>query len=119
MEYGFDLTENYNRQEVLVIDPGLDYSTFIGGDNSEYGYGIVVDSGGNTFLTGLTGSTGFPTTAGAYDTSNPGIFVLKLNPTGSSLLYSTFIGPGYSKDIQIDTSGNAYVVGHTAGTPSQ
>lgn len=91
----------------------LRYSTYIGGNSYEEGYGIQVDSVGCAYITGYTGSFNFPTTPGAYDTTYKSEFVLKLNATGTGLVYSTFIGDGYGNEIQIDTSGNAYVTGRT------
>ena len=101
---------------------GLVYSTFIGGSSSDYGYGIAVDSLGNAFVTGETNSPSFPTTAGAFDTTHNGAsdaFVAKLDPAGSSLLYSTFIGGGaneYGYSIAVDSAGNAFVSGSSDST---
>lgn len=96
----------------------LIYSTYIGGNLWEYGYGITIDSNGYAYLTGLTRSANFPTTAGVYDTTHNGnsdAYVAKLNPSGSTLIYSTYIG-GTSEDrgydIKIDALGNAYMTGH-------
>jgi hypothetical protein len=78
-----------------------------------------VDSAGNALLTGYTGSTDFPFTAGAFDTTPSGLidaFVAKLDPTGSSLLYSTYIGGGDNdtgRSITTDSAGNAFVAGYT------
>jgi hypothetical protein len=103
----------------------LIYSTFIGGGEGEWGIGIEVDSVGNVYLTGEVLSSDFPTTPGAYDRTfsinqtlpySVDSFVLKLDPTGSKLIYSTFVGgnnwdAGF--DIAIDTKGNSYVTGAT------
>ncbi len=115
--YGFEIIGNYDRNQDLIIDP-LVYSTFIGGSDTEGGEGIEIDSNGNAYVTGSTFSLDFPTTTGAYDMTHNGVgtdvFVIKLNPSGSTLLYSTFIG-GSAGDggegIEIDSSGNAYVTG--------
>jgi hypothetical protein len=119
----FDTSHNgYSDAFVVKLDPdgsSLSYGTFIGGSSGDEGHGIAVDGGGNAYVTGLTRSSDFPTTSGAFDTSFGGYrnaFVVKLNPTGSSLSYGTFIG-GSSWDwgygIAVDGGGNAYVTGYT------
>ena len=96
----------------------LIYATFLGGDGGESGSGIVVDGSGPAYVTGHTTSAAFPVTAGAFDTSFNGswdIFVVKLNGTGSSLVYGTLVG-GLGEDfgsaIAIDVGSKAaYVTG--------
>ena len=97
----------------------LVYSTYLGAVNISgiTVTGIAVDSSGNAYVTGVTSSSNFPTSAGAFQTSLAGgwdAFVTKLNPTGSALVYSTYLG-GSSSDasngIGMDSSGNAYVAG--------
>ncbi|NOX18726.1 MAG: hypothetical protein GXO87_10665, partial [Chlorobi bacterium] len=86
--------KNYDKEKELIIDP-LVYSTFIGGNDNDYGSGIAIDNSGNAFVTGYTLSTDYPTTSGAYDESQNSsydVFVSKLNSSGSDLVYSTFIG---------------------------
>jgi hypothetical protein len=96
----------------------LVFSTYLGGSGTDHGYGISVDSSGNAFLTGWTDSTDFPTQA-ALQTSNAGlsdVFVAKLDASGSSLTFSTYLGgSGYEEatGIAVDTSGNAYLTGYT------
>jgi uncharacterized repeat protein (TIGR01451 family) len=100
------------------------YSTYIGGNSNDIGYDITIDSTGNAYLTGLTSSTNYPTTQGAYDiTYNDGYqgdaFVTKLNNSGTALIYSTFLGGSNGEQgngIAIDMSGNAYITGNTAST---
>src|SRR5439155_500280 len=73
----------------------LVYSTYLGGSGFDEGFGIAVDTLGNAYVTGLTLSTNFPTTAGAFQTTLGGTedaFVTKLNPTGTGLVYSTYLG---------------------------
>jgi len=101
---------------------GLVYSTYIGGSNEDYGLGIAVDGSGNAYVTGQTYSTDYDVTTGAFQTMHGGwtdVFVTKLNASGSSLVYSTYIG-GNSEDvangIAVDGSGNAYVTGYTQST---
>ena len=74
---------------------GLTYATFLGGGDWEGANAIAVDEAGNTYVTGNTASGDFPTTAGAFDPGYNGggdSFVVKLNATGSSLLFATFLG---------------------------
>ncbi len=113
-------------QDVFVAKLGptgsLDYGTYLGGSSFEQGSGIAVDSAGSAYVTGYTQSLGFPTTAGAFDTTSNGssdVFVTKLNPTGSGLEYGTYLG-GTSDDlgtgIAVDATGSAYVTGLTQST---
>jgi hypothetical protein len=87
------------------------YSTYLGGGGEDFGSGIAVDAAGNAYVTGVTQSTDFPTTAGAFQTTGGGGFVTKLDPTGSALVYST-VGIGLH-GITVDADGNAYVAGDT------
>ena len=109
---------------------GLVYSTYFGGETPSYsgsdGAGIAVDLSGNIYVAGNTGSTDFPITQGAYQTSNAGdtdVFVAKFDPTQegpASLLYSTYLGGtswdiagygSYGSVLAVDDAGNAYVAG--------
>jgi uncharacterized repeat protein (TIGR01451 family) len=109
-----------------VTGSGLTYSTYLGGVDHDEGLGIAVDAGGSAYVTGDTGSASsdFPTTTGAFDTSSNGaddVFVTTLNPAGSGLVYSTYLGGSGSDDgfgIATDGSGNAYVAGETDATIS-
>jgi hypothetical protein len=99
----------------------LVYSTFLGGTGIDRGIGITVDSSGNAFVAGRTVSSNFPTTTGAYEETYPGStdgFVAKLNPGGSALVYSTYLGGSGNTDIAraiaVDGSGNAYVTGRAS-----
>ncbi len=103
---------------------GLVYSTYLGGGGFDRGLGIGVDTAGNVYVTGFTGSTDFPT----FSASQPGFgggtydaFVTALNPSGTGLIYSTYlggIGDDFGNGIAIDAlpSPNAYVVGSTNST---
>jgi hypothetical protein len=117
MSYTFEV-KNYNPQYALVVDPTLLYSTFLGGSSADTGYGIAVDSSGSAYIIGTTWSSDFPTTPGAFQTTNPrySAFVTKLNPLGSNLVYSTFLGPIFLSSpsayaIALDSAGEAYVAG--------
>jgi len=101
----------------------LVYSTYLGGNGADYGFAIAVDSLRNAYVTGQTDSTNFPTTPGAFQTGfGSGLvdaFVTKLNPTGSALSYSTYLGGGSfdsGQGIAVDGSGNAYATGYTLST---
>jgi hypothetical protein len=96
----------------------LIFSTFLGGNGVDYGYGITVDAYNNTYITGKTMSSTFPlkneysTYGGSYDA-----FVTKLSATGDNLEFSTYLG-GSGEDtgnaIVIDSYNNVYVTGRTA-----
>jgi hypothetical protein len=114
---------------------GLAYSTYLGGNDGDDGASqIAVDSLGNAYVTGDASSASFPVTAGAFQTTKKGspitgilanhnVFVTKLNPVGSGLVYSTFLGGSgqirgaerelgdYGRGIAVDAGGNAYVTG--------
>src|SRR5439155_7519706 len=84
--------------EVFVskINPSgsaLVYSTYLGGNRSEQGLGIAVDTNGAAYVTGVTASPDFPTTPGAFQTTglDEDVFVTKLNPAGNGLVYSTLL----------------------------
>jgi len=97
----------------------LVWSTFLGGGACDQGYSIAVDVWGNVYVTGYTNSLNFPTTLGAYNESHNGgsdIFLSKVDPSGSTLVYSTFLGGSASErayGIAVDGSGNAYLTGWT------
>ncbi|MCL5670588.1 MAG: SBBP repeat-containing protein, partial [Acidobacteria bacterium] len=119
-EVGFALGP-YDRRQELVIDPVLSYSTYLGGNGGDIGYGIAVDSSGNAYITGTTGSLNFPTTTGGQDTSGGGsdAFVTKFNPAGSALIYSVYLGGGdadIGTGIAVDSAGDAYISGYTSST---
>ncbi|HET6893611.1 MAG TPA: SBBP repeat-containing protein [Pyrinomonadaceae bacterium] len=114
---GFEVS-SYDTTQPLIIDPVLIYSSFLGGASFEQGLGIAVDGQGSAYLTGSTISTDFPVAnpfQGVKDFSGDA-FVVKLNPAGTSFVYSTFLG-GNGDDvgtaIAVDAQGNAYVVGVT------
>src|SRR5207248_86236 len=105
----------------LVIDPVLVYSSYLGGNGQDAAEAIFVERGGNVYLTGETLSANFPPLA-AYDAVFNGsndVFVTKFNANGTALVYSTYFG-GSGNDlgqgIAVDSSGNAYITGHTDST---
>lgn len=98
----------------------LIYSTFLGGSRSERGNGVAVDPSGNACIVGTTDSTDFPV-ANAFQPAHTGFgsdaFVVKLNNSGSVLLYSTYLGGNQTEEgraIAADIAGNAYITGFTA-----
>jgi hypothetical protein len=125
---GFELA-SYDHSRAVYIDPGLTYSTYLGGNKTDAATGIAVessDSSGFAYVTGSATSTDFPTSAGAFQTKNnstaaitpTNAFVTKLNADGSGLVYSTYLGGSGSDSasgIAVDSSGDAYVAG-TAGS---
>jgi len=100
----------------------LVYSTFIGGNDDEVPWKIVLDYQNNAYVTGYTTSSDFPTTAGCFDDSLSGgceAFILKLSSDGSELVYSTYIGGGGTDTawgISLDSETNAYITGGTKST---
>jgi len=105
---------------------GLVYSTFVGGTDNDYGFGIAVDSNGNAYVAGKTKSNDFPTVNPyklKYGVGGSGIstdaFVLELNAAGSSLLYSTYLG-GSDTDaaygIALDSTNKVYVTGYSVSS---
>jgi hypothetical protein len=111
----------YDPSRPLTIDPSLSYSTYLGGNGDDEGFGIAVDAAGNAYVTGDTSSPNFPT-ANPLQPGNGGgsdAFVAKLNPTGSALVYSTYLGGNGADEgtsIAVDGAGDAYVTGLTFST---
>jgi hypothetical protein len=126
---------SYDKGRELVIDPTLTYLTYLGGSGyqgccGDSANGIAVDSAGNAYVTGITASADFPV-VNAYQQKvkvspnrSPGnAFVTKLNPTGTALMYSTYLGGSgdywyrdSGRGIAVDGSGHAYVTGYTGST---
>jgi Beta-propeller repeat/Abnormal spindle-like microcephaly-assoc'd, ASPM-SPD-2-Hydin len=122
---GFEVG-THDARKALIIDPILSYSTYLGGDQDDLGNAITVDGSGSVYVTGGTTSTNFPVTSGVvqntyggadggYQSVNGDIFVTKLSPDGSSLVWSTYIG-GSGDDnaysIAVDGTG-VYLTGGT------
>ncbi|MEO6171632.1 MAG: SBBP repeat-containing protein, partial [Arenimonas sp.] len=101
----------------------LVYSTYLGGNSHDYGYGIAVNAAGEAYVVGTTQSTDFPTAA-ARQVANGGggdrdAFVSKLNASGSAFVFSTYHGGAFSDygyAIALDPAGNAYITGETDST---
>jgi len=116
----------YDRSRDVVIDPVLAYSTFLGGafpanGTSQSANGIALDGSGNLYVAGFTFSTDFPVTPGVVGQTPSAAFVSKINPAGTALLYSTYIGGmggGGRLGLVVDASGNVYLAGEsTTGLP--
>jgi hypothetical protein len=112
----------YGSAFVAKFNPSLSallYSTYLGGNVIDYGRGIAVSASGNAYVMGITASTDFPTTPGAYQGAlrgNYDLFVTELNPSGTGLVYSTLLGGSneeYGRGIALDGAGNTYVTGQT------
>ena len=120
---GFALGD-YDASQPLTIDPLLIYSTYLGGSSFDGAKSVAVDFAGNAYITGVTQSTNFPTQNSIYNTLNGDMdaFIVKINPTGTALVYATYLGGSNREDefgseraggIAVDSSGNAYVTGCT------
>ena len=119
--YSFNVA-NYDPNKTLIIDPTLTYSTYLGGTDYDYGYGVAVDADGNIYIIGQTYSTDFPVTPDAYQKTHGGgyydTFVSVFNNTGN-LSYSTYLGGtyyDYGYGVAVDTDGNIYITGYTEST---
>ena len=122
----------YDRTRPLIIDPVLSYSTYLGGSDMDYANAIAVDPSGNAYVTGYTASIDFPLVKPVQSSPGGGTctdgvdtiacfdaFVTKLNPAGTALVYSTYLGGSnedYATGIALDASGDAYVTGYTNST---
>ena len=122
----YDRTHN-GEEDAFVVKlnssgSALLYATYVGGSENDYGTGVAVDNNGRAVACGYTESSNFPTTNGAYDTDHNGeedAFVLRLNPAGSNLVYSTFLGgddDDEAHDVMLRGNGMAIVCGYTKST---
>lgn len=102
-----------------VTKGGLLYASYLGGNNDDRLQAVAVDAQGNAYIAGYTTSTNFPVTPGAYQQTMNGAedgFVVKIDPTGTKLLYGTYLGGGKGDNIYaiaVDGQGNVYVAGST------
>jgi hypothetical protein len=116
-EVAFELGP-YDKTKPLIIDPVLSYSTFLGGALADHGFGIAVDATGNIYVAGETVSLDFPAKTPFQSVSggNTDVFVTKLDPTGATLLYSSYLGGGgldRVAGLALDSSGSVYIAGTT------
>ena len=123
---GFTIGE-YDHTRQLVVDPVLLYALSFGGSNGNEGIGMDVDAAGNVYATGNTCSSDFPSTQGNFGNITPSIvvvycqdaYVTKIDPTGSTLIYSDYIGGATAQTgahITVDSLGEAFVTGATGST---
>jgi hypothetical protein len=117
----------YDHSLPLVIDPLLNYSTYLGGSGDDTGFGIAVDGSGDAFVAGTTSSIDFPVVAAtavvpaAPNVKTPGCgFVTEIDPTGATKLYSSYLCGSSGMDgafaVAVDAGGDVYVAGST-GSP--
>jgi Beta-propeller repeat len=118
-QVGFEVAA-YDRTRSLVIDPVLDYSTYLGGVAVERAEDVAVDAEGNAYVTGSTNSLDFPTAGPLQPAFGGGfgeygdVFVAKLNRNGSALIYSTYLGGSrddWGSGIAVDEYGHVYLTG--------
>lgn len=113
---------SYDRSLPLVIDPGLVYSTYLGGSGWDEGWAIAIDGSRHAYVAGYTQSPNFPPPNAVQPGGLSGLddaFVLKLDPAGTGLVYSTYLGGGGNEQafgIAVDAQGAAYVTGYTTST---
>jgi hypothetical protein len=112
--YGVALGD-YDSTRPLVIDPVIVYSTLLGGTAAERAEDVAVDSTGHAYVVGTTQSVDFPTAGAALPREGEfgNAVVFKLNPAGTALVYSTYLGWSFGKAIAVDSSGAAHVAGMT------
>jgi hypothetical protein len=95
------------------------FSTYLGGSGTDYANGLATDAAGNIYLSGQTNSTNFPTTSGAFQTTNQGMYdgyVTKIMANGSAIAWSTYLGGLYSDEahaLTLDAQSNVYLTGWT------
>lgn len=114
----------YDARQPLVIDPVYVFSTYLGGSTgADEAAAVTTDASGNILVTGTTTSTDFPTANAlqpSLGSNNQSVFVSKFDPTGKTLIYSTYLGgssqaPGAPTAsggaIAVDTTGDAIIAG--------
>ena len=120
---------DYDHNQQLVIDPVLAYGVELGGSNGNAALGVAIDNAGDAYVSGFTCSADFPSTAGNFGTL-PGdaskladcssAFVVKMDPTASSLLYSDFFGGktvfSAGGKLTVDSSGDVFLTGTTGAS---
>lgn len=126
-EITFKVGRNYNRNQTLVIDPVIIFSSLTGSRADNWGFTATYDNAGNLYAGGIVNDNGYPTTTGAYSAIFKGgnnlsmpsdIVISKFNASGTTLLYSTYLGSVNDDEphsIIVDHNDNLIVSGKTAG----
>ncbi len=121
-EITFNFPNGYDANEMLLIDPVLVASTYSGATSTNYGHCATYDAQGNIYTGAISFSQGYPVTTGAFQAvfgGNTDIAISKLNPTGSALLYATYIGGAesdYPHSMIVNGAGELFVYGSTASS---
>ena len=119
-EVHFIFPQGYNRQQPLVIDPELVFSTYSGSTADNWGFTATFDDEGNLYSGGIVFDTGFPVTNGVYQPAHGGewdVGILKYDPTGKSLVYATYLGGSFSETPQsiiVNNQGELVIYGTTS-----
>ncbi len=118
-QFGFELG-SYDHDRPLIIDPALEYSTYLGGTSDDSARAIALDAAGFVYVTGDTASGNFPTRGPISGGGNLGgdvdVFITKLGPKGTNIVFSTYLGGnGFEsgQGIAVDAATNVYVTGFT------
>ena len=123
------LADNYSKEDPLIIDPTLVFSTFTGSKAANWGYTATYGPDGSFYAGGIVFASGFPTSTGAFNTTFNGgsndnegigaydIGIMKFNPTGSDRVYATYIGGAHGNEqphsLVVDGQGNLVIAGRT------
>jgi len=114
---------DYNPAHTLIIDPNFIFSSYTGSTADNFGYTATYDAQGNTYGGGIVFGLGYPVTLGAFQTTPGGgsidIGISKFNATGTSLIYSTYLGGSQNEQphsMVVDSLGNLIVIGITGSS---
>jgi fibronectin type 3 domain-containing protein len=124
--FSFHVPEDCSRSLPMVIDPGIEFSTYLGGSGNDMTFQLDIDDSGNIYVVGMVLSLDFPTTQGVIDekgnvarTGYEDAVVAKLDPTCSDLLFATYLGGStddMAVDIEVGPEGDLLIVGGTTST---